>query len=238
MPIIKSLNEAGFLVWYDEGIDAGTEWPEFVAKRLYQSSVVIAFISNAALDSQNCRREINFAISKKKEMLTVYIENVELSLGMEMQLGTTQAMFYTRMPYETFLKNLTSSDILKPCYNEALAASCSKQEEEPTSPVSDFKIEKSIGVENKLILTLVGKKQVFLVKPCYEITVTGEGFSDTFVIKSGESVEISLSAGEYHLIGKSALSFNSTSIDINLDRNKSVVFSFNKLTGAMQSVVE
>lgn len=203
LPIIKSLNEAGFLVWYDEGIEAGTEWPEFVAKRLYQSSVVIAFISNAALDSQNCRREINFAISKKKEMLTVYIENVELSLGMEMQLGTTQAMFYTRMSYETFLKNLTSSDILKPCYNEALAASCSKQEEEPASPISDFKIE------NGSLKKYIGNSTSVII-PDGVTSIGAQAFNGSSTV---ESIKIPDSV---RIIGSSAFCGCSKLKDINL----------------------
>lgn len=34
LPIITSLQAQGFRVWYDAGIEAGTEWPEYIAGRL------------------------------------------------------------------------------------------------------------------------------------------------------------------------------------------------------------
>ena len=70
LPIVESLTASGFRVWYDSGIEAGTEWPEYIANKLSESACVIAFISKAALESQNCRREINYAISENKEMLS------------------------------------------------------------------------------------------------------------------------------------------------------------------------
>ncbi len=184
LPIIRSLSAAGFQVWYDEGIEAGTEWPEYVAEKLYQSSVVIAFISSSALESQNCRREINFAISKRKEMLTVYIEDIKLSLGMEMQLGTTQAIFYTRMPYEIFLQNLEAADILKPCranspLDSAHTAYAPKPKPTP-SPLTDFKIENGalteyVGSSESVVIpdciTSIGKN-AFFCSPCKSVTLS------------------------------------------------------------------
>ena len=34
LPIIEALADNGFRVWYDAGIEAGTEWPEYVAEKL------------------------------------------------------------------------------------------------------------------------------------------------------------------------------------------------------------
>ena len=115
LPIIEALANNGFRVWYDAGIEAGTEWPEYVAEKLLGSSVVIAFISEAALKSQNCRREINFAISERKDVLSIYTENVTLTPGMKMILGLTQAMFYNRLPYGVFLQELMDATILASC---------------------------------------------------------------------------------------------------------------------------
>ncbi|MBQ3220536.1 MAG: leucine-rich repeat protein [Clostridia bacterium] len=116
IPLVKRLQEAGFRVWYDEGIEAGTEWPEFVATHLYNSAVVLVFLSPNALASQNCTREIHFAIAERKEMLVVHLEELELSLGMKMQLGTLQAMFYYKHPTaDSFFERLIQADILQCC---------------------------------------------------------------------------------------------------------------------------
>ena len=93
MPLIRGLQEAGFRVWYDAGIEAGTEWPEYIADHLYESKCVICFITQNALESPNCRREINYSIDIRRNMLVIYLEKVTLSRGMQMQLNTLQALF-------------------------------------------------------------------------------------------------------------------------------------------------
>lgn len=115
-PIIRALNDRGFRVWYDVGIEAGTEWPEYIASRLNSCTCFLAFISQNALDSHNCRREINFAIELRKDPLAVYLEDVKLSLGMRMQLGSLQALFFNRhSSQDTFMNALCDCELLKPC---------------------------------------------------------------------------------------------------------------------------
>ena len=58
VPILEKLDQAGYRVWYDDGIAPGSEWPEYIAEHLNGCSVAIAFISQDSIDSPNCRREI------------------------------------------------------------------------------------------------------------------------------------------------------------------------------------
>ncbi|MBQ2478969.1 MAG: toll/interleukin-1 receptor domain-containing protein, partial [Erysipelotrichales bacterium] len=44
-PLLRKLTENGYRIWYDEGIDPGTEWPESIARHLESSSVCLSFIS-------------------------------------------------------------------------------------------------------------------------------------------------------------------------------------------------
>lgn len=121
LPIISALQERGFRVWYDAGIEAGTEWPEYIAEHLESCTVFLAFLSQSALDSPNCRREINFAIDERKEMLNIYLEELRLSAGMRMQLGVLQAMFcYRHSSRESFMEELCRSRILAPCRGTAV----------------------------------------------------------------------------------------------------------------------
>ena len=69
MPVVEGLQNRGFRVWYDSGIEAGTEWPEYIAERMMGSGAVVVFLSANALNSQNCRREIHFAIELNKDLL-------------------------------------------------------------------------------------------------------------------------------------------------------------------------
>ncbi len=113
---VEALNDNGFRVWYDNGIEAGTEWPEYIAERLMSSKVVIAFMSKNSQDSHNCRREIHFAIELKKELLVIYLEDFELSPGMRLQLSALQAMFkYKYSGDADFLSHLCNAAIVQQC---------------------------------------------------------------------------------------------------------------------------
>lgn len=122
LPIISALQAEGFRVWYDAGIEAGTEWPEYIAEHLEKCNVFLAMFSQSAMDSVNCRQEINFAIDLQKEHLVVYLEDVKMTAGMRMRLGMMQAMFRHRSPDEqTFLNELCRSRVLNACRGNANA---------------------------------------------------------------------------------------------------------------------
>ncbi len=93
---ISKLHDAGFRIWYDEGIDPGADWSDEIATALQGCAVFLVFISEASLASHNVRKEIIFAIDQRKHMLCVHIEEVELPIGLKMQLGNIQALLETR----------------------------------------------------------------------------------------------------------------------------------------------
>lgn len=116
LPTVQALKGSNINVWYDEGIVAGSEWPEFIAEKVVSCSKFVLFVSDAYLKSQNCKRELNFAISRKKEILTIFMEPVNLSPGMEMQLGTYQAIYRTRYPSaEAFFASLCKEPFFNEC---------------------------------------------------------------------------------------------------------------------------
>ena len=116
LPLIHALQEQDVRIWFDEGIEAGTEWPEYIAKRLENSHCVIAFLSDAFINSQNCRREVNFSIDAKKEIMAVYLEEIVLSAGMQLQLSPVPALH--RKDYVTqkaFLDALMGAEAVMRC---------------------------------------------------------------------------------------------------------------------------
>ena len=120
VPILEAMAKKGFRIWYDTGIEPGTEWPEFIAKHLADCDAVVAFVSPAFDESHNCRREINFAIARKKTTVAVYLEEFAMSLGMELQLGTLQSMFYTRhKTLDSFVDALADAKELQNCRGDA-----------------------------------------------------------------------------------------------------------------------
>ncbi|MDR0826823.1 MAG: TIR domain-containing protein [Desulfovibrio sp.] len=93
---ITRLRNAGFRIWYDEGIDPGADWSDEIANALSNADVFLVFISPAAVESHNVKKEIVFAIDQRKPMLCIHIENTELPIGLKMQLGNIQSLLEDR----------------------------------------------------------------------------------------------------------------------------------------------
>ena len=85
--IIRSLNRAGYRVWYDEGLIPGREWDENIARIIMGCDYFIALITHEYLASSNCKDELNYARDKNKPILLIYLDEVALPAGMELRLG-------------------------------------------------------------------------------------------------------------------------------------------------------
>lgn len=115
-PLIKRMMDDGISIWYDNGIDPGTEWDENIAMHLQECSGIIAFLSDNYLESDNCRDELNYARDLGKERLIIYLDNVELPAGMAMRLNRLQAIHkYKYKDEDAFYSELMKAPILKDC---------------------------------------------------------------------------------------------------------------------------
>jgi len=116
-PIIEQLVNDGYRVWFDEGLDFGSEWTETVARRIDDCEAYMVLLSDSAVNSHNCRQEINFAIRKRKQFLSVLLENVEsMSLGMEMLLTARRSLNKYAMENDrVFFGKLYETGVLKAC---------------------------------------------------------------------------------------------------------------------------
>ena len=135
-PILEKMDAAGYRVWYDDGIAPGSEWPEYIAEHLNRCSVVVAFVSQASIDSPNCRREITYALSKQKPFLGVILEKTQMSPGMELQLAAQQCILrYNYRTENEFLSKLIGSEVLRPCKRpEAAGTLTNSPDEKETAP--------------------------------------------------------------------------------------------------------
>ena len=86
-PLLRALHGQHCRIWYDEGIEIGANWPQTVAERLRGAALVVVFASAHTALSQNCRREINYAVSQRKNLLVVDLDGAELPPDMAMQLS-------------------------------------------------------------------------------------------------------------------------------------------------------
>lgn len=96
LEIIDHLRDEGYNVWWDDGIDPGTEWDENIAYHIQNCSYFIAFISEGYIESKNCKDEINYSRDLDKEQLLVYLDDVNLPAGMAMRMNRLQAIWWNR----------------------------------------------------------------------------------------------------------------------------------------------
>jgi serine phosphatase RsbU (regulator of sigma subunit) len=105
-PELLRLHEAGYRVWYDEGIDPAEEWPQSISQALLTSQLVVVFLSPRALASKWVRREIGLAVRREKQLLPVYLEPLALPDDLEFQIGHVQAINRYEWSSEAFFQQM------------------------------------------------------------------------------------------------------------------------------------
>jgi virginiamycin B lyase len=79
----KKLVEYGYKVWVDRSqLEAGQIWPNELKEAILNSRVLILVVSKHALDSIFVRQEYEYAISIKKDIIPLLIENITLPEGL------------------------------------------------------------------------------------------------------------------------------------------------------------
>ena len=163
LPCIEALRSCGVHIWYDDGIEAGSEWPEFIAEKVLCCSKFVLFVTDAYLASQNCKRELNFAISRSKDILTIYLKDVSLSPGMEMQLGSYQAFFRNRFPSsDHFINALCQEHYFDPCRRSAAANTQPDTTVTPPQPVEPPAVPCGAPSKSRMIAFLLSLVLGFL----------------------------------------------------------------------------
>ena len=100
-PELLRIRSLGLRVWYDEGIEPGSEWPEAIASALKTAAAFVVLVTPAAANSRNVRNEIGRALSWGKPFFAIRLARTELPLGLELQMGPVQAVVrrqWTRAP--------------------------------------------------------------------------------------------------------------------------------------------
>lgn len=94
----------GYNIWYDDELTPGNNWDEGIALALINSSLVVVFISENSVASENVKDEINLALNKKINVIPIYLENTILPLDLKLRLGKKDAIFKYILSDEDYLK--------------------------------------------------------------------------------------------------------------------------------------
>jgi hypothetical protein len=99
---IKRFNDAGFHVWYDEGIAPGNEWSDAIAEALSDCAVFVVMLSQTSAPRENVLNEIDYALNEKKPFLAIYLEETQLTPGMKLRISRKQAILKYNMSEEEY----------------------------------------------------------------------------------------------------------------------------------------
>lgn len=118
MPILRGMHDAGIRLWFDGGLEAGTEWQNGIADHLEHCTVFLCFVSENSIISENCKNEIAFASDNRKRTIEhcLYIYENEL-LEPKIDSGTRMYMIRHQKMYKD--RHLTSNEF----FRELLASS-------------------------------------------------------------------------------------------------------------------
>lgn len=117
--ITNHFEELGYNVWYDAHIRVMDKWSPEINRKIFDSEIFLAFISNNYVKSESCLNELKLAMDNDKKILLVYLqEKVDVPCDIE-PLLERQAVYFTRFPgIEEFISYLTSVELFVSCKNE------------------------------------------------------------------------------------------------------------------------
>ena len=115
LPIIDNLHDLGYRLWFDDGIEASAEWPEYIEDHMNRCAAVLAFVTDNFVESSNCRKEITYSLNNDKPLIYVTPEAVELGRGLSLQLADQQCLDLSKIPEEKFYQKLTATNVMETC---------------------------------------------------------------------------------------------------------------------------
>ena len=120
-PLIRTMQENGYNVWFDEDITPASEFTEYIAENLLCSALFIAMITPQYLASHYCRHELNYACNQNKKRLLIYLEEVTLTPGLQMMTTDQQAILkYQYSDTSYFYDKLFHSDGIDICKSQSI----------------------------------------------------------------------------------------------------------------------
>lgn len=180
--VIKILKDNKFRFWYDKGLKSGTEWAEELGDKINRCDQFLVLITESSVKSKYVRKEIGMATEMDKNIMVLYLEETNLTSGLQLLLGDIQAI------HKEYFRNNDdfARAICEAASNNTLYQDINIFDE---SDKTFFGEAKSELLSNYEILTQIGKggmSQVFLAQhkrtrvlvavKCGEIDISYPGY--------------------------------------------------------------
>lgn len=135
LPLIRGLQDRGLRVWYDVGIEYGADWLNVIVEHLERSACVVCFITPQYASSDNCTRELVFAVDEKYELILCYLEDTTLPAKLRFQTKLSNAVMRKTFASDgDCLDALAGAKLLDPCRMEPEVP----EQTPPVSPTPDI----------------------------------------------------------------------------------------------------
>ncbi len=86
------LQEAGFNLWYDEGIQLGSVWRRAIADALTATAGMLFVATKSSVESDHCLKELSFALDEGKPVFVVQLDDTKLPSLLRLSLADRQML--------------------------------------------------------------------------------------------------------------------------------------------------
>lgn len=120
LPVVRDLQDAGFRIWYDAGIEVGSEWDAYIMDHVKGAKAFICFQSDEFRASTYCQQEIDCALECMPGAVVIACVNPTEGVDdIPQELRRFQGVL--RHDCDTdkdFFDKLISAEELEPCRDE------------------------------------------------------------------------------------------------------------------------
>ncbi len=145
--LAQQLKENNIPIWLDQfDIQKGERWDRAIEAALDQATHILLVLSQASVDSENVRDEVDYAIDEGKQLVPILIEDCKIPLRVRRHQHIDFRLNYATA-FETLVSTLPTSKPQDnpPNMNEFLA---DLEIEEASSPVSEIEEDYILVVED------------------------------------------------------------------------------------------
>ena len=103
------IHDAGFRLWYDDGIHIGAVWRQALADALSNATALIFFSTARSNASPNCLKELNFALDDELPIIVVQLDSTPLPALLRLAIGDRQALQRQTLDTHAYRQKLTDA---------------------------------------------------------------------------------------------------------------------------------
>lgn len=108
-PEISWINDAGYNLWFDDGIHVGTVWRKALADALSNARGVIFMCTANSSASANCLKEINFALNRKLPVFVIRLDQFPLPPEVELAIDDIQSLMPEKLGEQKYRHSLLAA---------------------------------------------------------------------------------------------------------------------------------